>query len=156
MNVIERLQNQLEEESSKAKENEDAQSLNSSENAEGEGLEVEVREDADSIDEDAVSVSKRKKPSNNGAQAGEPEGTKEDEVAEPGRLADGEVGTQVNVQECADVTPDAVAESMNEDKAEKPSPLMKPDAGANEGLEPAKRERGRPKKASAQNNSGEN
>ena len=81
MNVIEMLQSQLEEESSKAKENEDAQSLNSSENAEEEGSEVEVREDADSIDGDAVGVSKRMKLSNDGAQAGEAEGTKDDDIA---------------------------------------------------------------------------
>ncbi|XP_047978344.1 E3 ubiquitin-protein ligase ORTHRUS 2-like [Salvia hispanica] len=143
MSVIETLQKQLEEESSKAKENEDAQSLNSSENAEEEGSEVEVREDA-------VSVSKRRKLSNDGAQAGEPEGTKDDEVAEPGRLADGDESTQVNVHECADETPDAVAESTKEEKAEKP------DVGATEGLEPAKRGRGRPKKASVQNSSGAN
>ncbi|KAG6407159.1 hypothetical protein SASPL_130143 [Salvia splendens] len=137
MNVIETLQNQLEEESSKAKENEDAQSLNSSENAEEEGSEMEVREDADSIDEDAVSVSKRRKLSN-------------------AWLPDGEESTQVDAQECADETPDVVAESTKGDKAEKPSPLKKPDAGATEGLEPAKRGRGRPKKATAQNNSGAN
>ena len=81
MNVIETLQKQLEEESSKAKENEDAQSLNSSENAEELGSEMEVRADADSIDEDAVSVSKRRKLRNDAAQAGEPDASNDDEIA---------------------------------------------------------------------------
>ncbi|XP_047974159.1 E3 ubiquitin-protein ligase ORTHRUS 2-like [Salvia hispanica] len=178
MNVIETLQNQLEEENSKAKETEDAQSLSSSENADGEGSEVEMREDADSIDEDAVSVSKRRKLSNDGAEAGEADGAKDDEVGKPGRLADGEESTEVNVQESADSmdeTPDFVAEnkencdvnaeSLKGDKAEKPSndsivlpasPQKKPDAGVPEACEPAKRGRGRPKKVSAQNNSGVN
>lgn len=129
MNVIETLQNQMKDESSKARETEDGQSVNSSENDDSESSEMEEQEDAISMEPDSVAEnkenfdanteiskedqtdkslndssalhdSKRRKLSNDGAKAGESGGTEDHEIAKLGRLADSE-STEVNVQENA-------------------------------------------------------
>ncbi|KAL1550520.1 E3 ubiquitin-protein ligase ORTHRUS 2 [Salvia divinorum] len=60
MNVIETLQNQMKDESSKAKETEDGQSVNSSEKADSESSEMEEQEDAVSMNETPDSVAEIK------------------------------------------------------------------------------------------------
>ncbi|XP_042048683.1 E3 ubiquitin-protein ligase ORTHRUS 2-like [Salvia splendens] len=78
MNVIETLQNQMKDESSKARETEDGQSVNSSENADSESSEMEEQEDAISMDETPDSVAENKENFDANAEI-----SKEDQTDKP-------------------------------------------------------------------------